>query len=185
MGRAQVFEECCAQAQNGPMSATLPGEEPWSRTKYPKRPRHFSALVSITTSTQKAISSCEHSVHASMLSVELSARYLIPGDNGSMKPGERLLNYVWYCNYAANSPELSDLMTDTEGHRHRITMPIGKMRPDVFTRQKLHGERVLPAPYAEVVQKTAQPFVQCITDVSARKAVFFEVSLLPLHLHFD
>ncbi|KAI4241562.1 MAG: hypothetical protein L6R40_004542 [Gallowayella cf. fulva] len=104
--------------------------------------------------------------------------YLIPGDNGSMKPGERLLNYVWYCNYAANSPELSDLMTDTEGHRHRITMPIGKMRPDVFTRQKLHGERVLPAPYAEVVQKTAQPFVQCITDVSARKAVFFEGHLV-------
>ncbi|KAI4161553.1 MAG: hypothetical protein L6R39_000043 [Caloplaca ligustica] len=104
--------------------------------------------------------------------------YLIPGKDGSLKSGERLLNYVWYCNYAIDSPELSNLMTDTEGHRHRVTMPMGKLRPEVCAEQKLYAEKVLPAAFTEVVWMTTQPFVQCITDVSAPKAVFFGGHLL-------
>ncbi|KAL8988762.1 MAG: hypothetical protein Q9177_002214 [Variospora cf. flavescens] len=104
--------------------------------------------------------------------------YLIPGKNGSLKSGERLLNYVWYCNYAANSPELRNLMTDTEGHYHRITMPMGKIRPEVCARQMAYADRILPTAFAEVVQSNKQPFVQCITDPSAPQAVFFGGHLL-------
>ncbi|KAI4196797.1 MAG: hypothetical protein LQ348_002240 [Seirophora lacunosa] len=104
--------------------------------------------------------------------------YLIPGKNGSLKSGERLLNYVWYCNYAANSPELRNLMTDTEGHYHRITMPRGKMRPEVCAQQMVHAEKILPAAFAEVVRSTKQPFVQCITEAAATQAVFFDGHLL-------
>ncbi|KAI4169679.1 MAG: hypothetical protein LQ343_005501 [Gyalolechia ehrenbergii] len=100
--------------------------------------------------------------------------YLIPGKNGSLKPGERLLNYVWYCNYAKDSVELRNLMTDTEGHCHRITMPMDKMRPEVCAQHKLNADRLLPSAFAEVVRATSQPFVQCITEASAPKAVFFD-----------
>ena len=100
---------------------------------------------------------------------------MIPGRTGSLVPGERLVNYVWYCNYAVDSPELADLMTDIDGHRHRITIPIGKVRPEVWSAQKQLATEVLPAAFAEIVLKTEQPFVQCITDVSAPKAVHFNV----------
>ncbi|KAL8652334.1 MAG: hypothetical protein Q9226_004316 [Calogaya cf. arnoldii] len=33
------------------------------------------------------------------------ALYTIPGENGSLEPGKRLLNYVWYTNIAAGSSE--------------------------------------------------------------------------------
>ena len=100
---------------------------------------------------------------------------MIPGKTGSLLRGERLLNYVWYCNYAADSPEFVNLMTDIDGHRHRITMPIGKMRPEMWSAQKEFATEVLPAAFAEIVLKTEQPLVQCITDVSAPKAVHFNV----------
>ncbi|KAL9014636.1 MAG: hypothetical protein Q9173_000713 [Seirophora scorigena] len=104
--------------------------------------------------------------------------YLIPGKNGSLKSGERLLNYVWYCNYAANSPELRNLVTDIEGHYHRVTMPRGEMRPEVCARQIVHADKNLPAAFAELVRMTKEPFVQCITEVSALQAVFFGGHLL-------
>lgn len=52
---------------------------------------------------------------------------------------------------------------------------MGKMRPEVWSAQKDYAKGLLPAPFAELVEKTQQPFVQCITDVSAPKAVHFEV----------
>ena len=55
-------------------------------------------------------------------------------------------------------------------------MPMGKMRPEVWSAQKEYAKGLLPAPFSELVVKTAQPFVQCITDVSAPKAVHFEVN---------
>lgn len=66
-------------------------------------------------------------------------------------------------------------MTDTEGHCHRITMPMDKMRPEVCAQHKLNADRLLPSAFAEVVRATSQPFVQCITEASAPKAVFFDV----------
>ena len=68
-------------------------------------------------------------------------------------------------------------MTDIEGHKHRITIPIGKIRPEVWSAQKKYAREILPAPIAELVEKTKtkQPFVQCITDVFAAKAIHYEV----------
>ena len=62
---------------------------------------------------------------------------------------------------------------------------MGKMRPEVWAAQKDYAKGLLPAPFSELVVKTTQPFVQCITDVSAPKAVHFEVnneSMFFLHI---
>ncbi|KAL8953269.1 MAG: hypothetical protein Q9222_000874 [Ikaeria aurantiellina] len=109
----------------------------------------------------------------------VEVEYLIPGKNGSQQPGHRLLNYVWYCNYPADSAELKSIMTDIDGHRHRITMPPGKMRSEVYEAQKQYAEEILPEPFAEVVRKTTQPFAQCITEVEATGAVGFDVGFCP------
>ncbi|OAG05299.1 FAD/NAD(P)-binding domain-containing protein [Paraphaeosphaeria sporulosa] len=97
--------------------------------------------------------------------------YTIPGPNGTVEPGKRLLNWVWYVNYAADSPEHVDLMTDKEGKRHHITLPPGGIRDGVWTKQKERAREILPPQFAELVEKTEVPFVQAITDVISPRAV--------------
>jgi 2-polyprenyl-6-methoxyphenol hydroxylase-like FAD-dependent oxidoreductase len=71
--------------------------------------------------------------------------YIIPGEAGSLDKGRRLVNWVWYCNYDQSSKEYVDLMTDTDGVKHHLTLPTGgKMRPEVWERQKDLARQALP-----------------------------------------
>ncbi|KAF4627250.1 hypothetical protein G7Y89_g10907 [Cudoniella acicularis] len=100
--------------------------------------------------------------------------YLIPGKNGSLDQDSRLINWVWYCNYDQNSQEYKDLMTDIDGHFHHFTLPIGKMKPNLWVQQKKHAINVLPPQFAKLVNDTEQAFVQVITDVMSPKVSFFD-----------
>lgn len=91
--------------------------------------------------------------------------YTIPGTNGTVEAGERLLNWVWYVNYKEESPEHVELMTDKDGNRHHITLPPGEIQEDVWVRQKEIARELLPPQFAELVNKTEVPFIQAITDV--------------------
>ncbi|MCJ1366283.1 hypothetical protein MMC16_005411 [Acarospora aff. strigata] len=104
--------------------------------------------------------------------------YVIPGKDGTLEPGKRLLNFVWYCNYPENSKEFDDLMTDNLGQRHRITLPAGKIRPEIWTRQKELAKSSLPAAFADLIAKASQPFVQAITDVISPQASAFDGKLV-------
>jgi len=100
--------------------------------------------------------------------------YLIPGRNGTLEPGERLINYVWYCNYPYGSDQYETLMTDSTGQRHHYTLPVGKISPSVWASHQQHASSVLPPQFSELVQKTRQPFVQAITDVLSSNNVFMD-----------
>ncbi|MCJ1405840.1 hypothetical protein MMC11_009070 [Xylographa trunciseda] len=104
--------------------------------------------------------------------------YTIPGRNGSLKIGERLVNYVWYCNYPQDSEEYKELMTDSDGHRHHTTLPVGKMRPEIWDQQKAYARKILPPQFAEIVERTKQPFIQAITDVLSPRNSFFDGKVL-------
>lgn len=54
--------------------------------------------------------------------------YPIPGMDRSVRPGDRLVNFVWYRNYLAGG-ELTDLMTDCEGAVRELSLPPGAVRP--------------------------------------------------------
>lgn len=69
-------------------------------------------------------------------------------------------------------------MTDVDGHKHRHTLPIGKMRDDVWKRQKAKGRELLPTPYVELMAKTKHPFISAIRDNQAPKAAFYGGRLL-------
>tara|TARA_R110002003_G_scaffold107_10_gene9035 strand:- start:157 stop:1422 length:1266 start_codon:yes stop_codon:yes gene_type:complete len=97
--------------------------------------------------------------------------YTIPGKHGTIEPGKRLLNWVWYVNYPEDSPEHVDLMTDKGGKRHHITLPAGGVRDEVWARQKEFAKEVLPPQFSELVEKTKVPFIQAITDVISPSAV--------------
>ena len=119
-----------------------------------------------------------------------STRYTIPGENGTIEPGKRLLNYVWYCNYAEDSEELMNAMTDVTGKRHHNTLPIGKMNPKVWNKQKAIANETLPPPFAELIDETTQPFITTVTDIASPQASYFNGKLLlvrdalvPFRLH--
>lgn len=96
--------------------------------------------------------------------------YLIPGKNGTLKPGKRLINFVYYTNFPSPSlvepsPDFRELMTDIDGQYHRITMPPGKTDPKAWEKQRTIAREKLPPQFAEIVCGTKKPFVQAITDV--------------------
>jgi len=91
--------------------------------------------------------------------------YTIPGPDGAMEPGKRLLNFVWYTNFPEGEPELEKVMTDKDGKRRRITIPPGMMQDEAWEMVKKRGRDRLPPQMSEMVGKTKQPFVQAITDV--------------------
>lgn len=103
---------------------------------------------------------------------------MIPGKDGSLIPGQRHLNWVWYCNYDATSPEFSDLMTDAEGRKHRFTVPASKIQPRLWTQQKVYAESILPKAFSEIISKTSEPFVQIITDVMAPRMCLLDSKVL-------
>ena len=105
-------------------------------------------------------------------------RYVIPGERGSLEPGQRALNYAWFYSMPESSPEYAAALTDIDGRRHRNTLPIGKMSPSVWGRQQEIAKRVLFAPHAELVRKTRQPFISSIRDCDVSKAAFFDGKLL-------
>lgn len=92
--------------------------------------------------------------------------YTIPGHDGTVEQDQRFVNWVWYWNIAKGSQEFKDLMTDTSGKTHRLTLPTGgKMRTEVWQKQKELARENLPPQFLEVIEKTEKPFVQAITDL--------------------
>lgn len=105
--------------------------------------------------------------------------YNIPGEeSGSVKPGERVLNYIWYYNVAESSQDFTDIMTDTDGHVHHSMVPTGKLRKEVWDRQTGIGKSVLPKHFVELLEKTKQPFVSAVSDSIVPAASFFDGKLI-------
>ncbi|MCJ1381716.1 hypothetical protein MMC17_004827 [Xylographa soralifera] len=104
--------------------------------------------------------------------------YTIPGNDGNLEPGKRLLNWVWYWNCAEGSPDLEDILTDSYGNNHHNTIPIGKMREEVWTKQKDYANKHMTPPFAELVNKTTQPFLATVREGSASQAAFLDGKVL-------
>jgi 2-polyprenyl-6-methoxyphenol hydroxylase-like FAD-dependent oxidoreductase len=81
-------------------------------------------------------------------------------------------------NCAEDSQEFADVMTDVDGNKHRITLPSGKVDPKKWAKLTAHAHEVLPPPFAEMVQKTSNPFISSINDFDISKPSFFDGKLL-------
>jgi 2,6-dihydroxypyridine 3-monooxygenase len=103
--------------------------------------------------------------------------YPIPGADGSVAPGERLINFVWYRNYLAGA-ELLDLLTDSDGVRHDMSLPPGRVRPEHCAELAAVAAARLPPALAEVVLATEKPFVQVVIDIEAPRMAFGRVCLI-------
>jgi 2,6-dihydroxypyridine 3-monooxygenase len=103
--------------------------------------------------------------------------YPIPGVDGSVKPGERLLNFVWYRNYLPGG-DFDDLMLGIDGVRREVSIPPGLARVAHIAEMRATAHARLPTAIAAVVQATKQPFVQVVLDVEVPQMVFGRICLL-------
>ena len=103
--------------------------------------------------------------------------YPIPGPDGELAPGQRLINFVWYHNYA-EGPEVDDLMTDRDGQLRSVSLPPGSVRSEYVHWMRTYAESHMPPPIAEVVVKVDKPFIQAIFDIEVERMAFGRIGLI-------
>lgn len=103
--------------------------------------------------------------------------YPIPGFDGSVEFGERLINFVWYRNYL-DGADLDNLMTDRDGQRRLLSLPPGSVSAVHEEEVRTHARARLPASLAAVVESTKQLFVQVVYDIEVERMAFGRICLL-------
>lgn len=89
--------------------------------------------------------------------------YTIPGMDGELEVGQRLLNYVWYRN-VADGPELHELTTEIRGFEAPVSLRPGAVQQRYIDEMKAAAVRDLAPAVAEVVVGTEQPYLQVVFD---------------------
>jgi 2-polyprenyl-6-methoxyphenol hydroxylase-like FAD-dependent oxidoreductase len=102
--------------------------------------------------------------------------YFIPGEGANTAPGQRRLNWVWYVR--ADDEELTRILVDTNGERHRASLPQGLAPAGMIAELCELAKREVHPMLAELVAATAEPFVQTIVDVVVPKTRFGRVMLV-------
>lgn len=97
--------------------------------------------------------------------------YAIPGSDGSSRPGDRMVNFVWYSNYPVGE-EFDDIMTDVDGNRRAATIPPGSIRPERLGELMGTARNVLSPTLCEVVEQADEILIQAILDLESPRMVF-------------
>jgi 2,6-dihydroxypyridine 3-monooxygenase len=103
--------------------------------------------------------------------------YPIPDFDGSVEPGRRRINFVWYRN-VADGPDLQDLMTDREGTTHTVSLGPGTVRTGHMGALFAAARAELPEIIAETVVRSREPFVQVVFDVEVDRMAFGRTCLI-------
>jgi 2,6-dihydroxypyridine 3-monooxygenase len=102
--------------------------------------------------------------------------YPIPGLDGAVDEGHRLMNIVWYRNVA--EAELPVLLTDRTGRPRTVSLPPGAARDEVIAEMRDFAAEHLAPPIAEVVTGIPEPFVQAVFDIDVPRMVSGRACLL-------
>ena len=102
--------------------------------------------------------------------------YPIPGEDGSVEPGERRLNWVWYDSLAGEL-DRGGALTDNTGEERAGAVPPGRL-PDEVWESKRADAADFPAVFESLVARTDDPFVQSIYDLAVPSMVEGNVCLL-------
>ena len=103
--------------------------------------------------------------------------YPVAGADDSTQPGRRRWNFVWYRPCAAGA-ELQALMTDADGVHHPEGLPPQQVSWRAIAAMREAARALLAPQFAEVVEKTAVPFLQPIFDLASAELAFGRVALL-------
>lgn len=103
--------------------------------------------------------------------------YPVAGAGNTTAPGTRRFNFVWY-RPAPQDGTLVSLMTDDEGQAYPLGIPPNKVSRRHIAEMRAAAAALLAPQFAEIIAKTAQPFLQPIYDVSSDQIAFERVVLM-------
>ena len=91
--------------------------------------------------------------------------YPVAGAGNSVARGHRRYNFVWYRS-APDDGSLQTLMTDADGRHHPLGLSPNKVSWRHVAAARQAARELLAPQFAEILEKTAQPFLQPIYDCS-------------------
>jgi len=94
---------------------------------------------------------------------ELFMAFLIPALDGSLEPGKRRFNWLWYRNESDTSA-LQRHLTDRFGRQHHASIIAGEMATESAAELNQLAKACLPDVLAQLVLVTKTPFIQAIHD---------------------
>jgi 2-polyprenyl-6-methoxyphenol hydroxylase-like FAD-dependent oxidoreductase len=103
--------------------------------------------------------------------------YPVAGSGNDTRPGKRRYNFVWY-RPASEHKELVSLLTDDNGHYYPTGIPPLKVSWKHIAHMRKVAKEILAPQYAEILEKTASPFLQAIYDVRSEQIVFGRIALM-------
>jgi 2-polyprenyl-6-methoxyphenol hydroxylase-like FAD-dependent oxidoreductase len=103
--------------------------------------------------------------------------YPVAGSENSVTQGRRRYNFVWY-RPAPDGQALQSLMTDADGVHHPLGLPPNKVSWRHLADARLIAREKLAPQFAEIMEKTAQPFLQPIYDCYSTRLAFGRVALM-------
>jgi 2-polyprenyl-6-methoxyphenol hydroxylase-like FAD-dependent oxidoreductase len=95
--------------------------------------------------------------------------YLVPGPDGSLEPGRRRYNWVWYREAPEADGSLARALTDRDGIRHDYSLARGAMSDAARDALRRDAFKLLPPPFAAAIAAEDAPFVQAIFDFAAER----------------
>lgn len=139
------------------------------RRLFPDLARQYSGYVGWRGTVREDLVSDEtRAILADALTYSLgpntqAVMYTIPGMDGELEVGRRLLNYVWYRN-VADGPELHELTTDVRGFEAPVSLHPGAVQQRYIDELKAAAVTDLAPAVAEVVVGTEEPYLQVVFD---------------------
>ncbi len=103
--------------------------------------------------------------------------YPVAGAGNSVARGQRRYNFVWY-RPAPDDGTLQSLMTDADGYHHPLGLPPNKVSWKQVAAVRQAARELLAPQFAELLEKTAQPFLQPIYDCSSERIAFDRIALM-------
>jgi len=102
--------------------------------------------------------------------------YPIPGYDGEVEPGKRLMNIVWYRN--ASAEELDALLLDNNGERRYVSVPPGLVNAQAIEEMREAARAELAPQLSEVVVNIPEPFIQVVYDINVPQMAFGRVCII-------
>lgn len=103
--------------------------------------------------------------------------YPVAGHGNATTRGSRRFNFVWY-RAAPEGDGLDGLMTDADGRHYPLGIPPNKVSWIHIAAMREAARRLLAPQFAEILEKTGQPFLQPIYDVASSRLAFDRVALM-------
>lgn len=137
----------------------------------------WRGIVEETAFETEAIASLVENMTLHRQPGELFMAFLIPALDGSLTPGKRRFNWLWYRN-EGSAAELQRHLTDSAGRHHNASISAGRLNAGSLAELYGLAAQRLPAVLSQLVLATRAPFVQAIFDALSPSFVEGRVALV-------